>query len=78
MYRDIAKQIVDRKSILAGRMMEYLNRSAGDKPLSSFDRSFSFPVSARRRFVLRCRMMIPEVSLIRSRDMMKNAPPWNN
>lgn len=73
MYNEIAKQIVERKSILAGRMMENLNRSTGDSPLSSFDRSFSLPVSMRNRLVLRCKMMTPEVSLIRINDMKKNA-----
>lgn len=74
-YNDIAKQIVERKSILAGRMIENLNKSAGDKPLSSFDRRFVLLVSVRRRLVLCCRIMTPEVSLIKINDMMKKAAP---
>lgn len=73
-YNDIAKQMVEQKSILAGRTIENLNKSVGDSPLSSFERNLSLPVSARRRFVLRCRMIMPDVSLMKINDIAKNAP----
>jgi hypothetical protein len=73
MYNDIAKQIVERVNIFAGRTMENLNSWVGVRPLSSLDTSLSFPVSARSRLALRSRMMIAEVSLISMSDMMKNA-----
>jgi hypothetical protein len=73
MYSDIAKQIVERNNIFAGRIIENLNSWAGVRPLSSLDTSLSFPVSARSRLALRSRMIIAEVSLINTSDMMKKA-----
>jgi hypothetical protein len=67
--------MVDRNSIFAGRIIENVNSCLGVRPLSSFETSLSFPVSARRRLTLRSRMMVPEVSLMRMSDMIKNAPP---
>ena len=71
----MAKQMVERNNILAGRMIENLNSWLGVRPPSSFERSFEFPVSAFSRLTFRCRMIIPDVSLIRMSDVMKNAPP---
>jgi hypothetical protein len=74
MYSDMAKQIVERKSIFAGRTMEYLKSCLGVRPASSLDRNLGFPVEALKRLTLRWRIMTPDVSLMRMRDMMKNAP----
>lgn len=48
----------------------------GVRPVSSLERNLVLPVDALRRLVLRCRMMMPEVSLMVMSDMMKKAPPW--
>ena len=78
MYSEIAKQMVERVSIFAGRTMENLNSWPAVRPLSSLDRSFSLPVSARSFFALRFKMMGAEVSLIKTRDIMKNAPAYEH
>jgi hypothetical protein len=56
--------------------MESRKRPEGVKPLWSFETSLLFPVSARRRFVLRSRMVVADVSLIRMSDTMKVALAW--
>lgn len=70
------KHICERKNILTGRTMENRKSSEGVRPLWSLETSLPFLVSARRRFALRSRMIVPDVSLIRMSDMMKVALAW--
>lgn len=67
----MTKQIGERVSIFAGLTIENLNNSMGDRPRLSLERNLELPVSARSRFAFRSRMTVPEVSLMRMRDMMK-------
>ena len=76
MYSEMAKQIVERNSIFAGRTMEYLKSWRGVSPVSSLERSLVLPVEALRRLTLRWRMMMAEVSDMTISDMMKSPLVW--
>jgi hypothetical protein len=56
MYNDMTKTIGDNTSILIGRTMERRKCSFGVLPVSRAERRSSFPVSFRRRCVLRSRI----------------------
>lgn len=77
-YKDIEKQIGESVNIFNGRMMENLKRSVGDKLLASFDLSLGLPVSLRRRWAFRSRIMGADVSDIRIMDMIVKAPAWKS
>jgi hypothetical protein len=69
----IKKQIGEQKNILTGRKIENLNSSDGVRPLLSLETNLPFPVSARRRFALRARIIVPDVSLMKMSETRKVA-----
>lgn len=75
MYKLMEKHIVDRVSIFAGRTMESINNCFGESPVSSLERSLRFPVSLRKRSVLRLRITEADVSRMSASEIRAIAPP---